>query len=127
MGGGKKVSDAFTAPAGSLSSYIQLADPEVNIRNLNPTLLQILTVAGQIHTWLFHKVLVVTSGNDDGHTAGSAHYKDHAVDLRTRDKTEAEQQIFLGILNHVAAARGAGVFDERQSKRGAHFHVELFA
>ncbi len=121
------MSDAFTAPAGALPSFIQLAEPEVNIRNLNPTLLQILTVAGQIHAWLFHKVLIVTSGNDGNHTLGSAHYKDRAVDLRTRDKSEVEQQLFLGILNYLAATRGAGVFDERQSKAGPHFHVELFA
>ncbi len=101
--------------------------PEVNIRNLDSTLLGILTVAGQIHSWLFNKVLVVTSGNDGNHTTGSAHFHDRAVDLRTRDKSAVEQQLFLVVLNHLAATRGAGVFDERQSKRGPHFHVELLA
>ncbi len=120
------MSDTFTAPAGSLPSFIQVMVPEVNIRSLNPTLLQVLTVAGQIHSWLFHQVLVVTSGNDGHHGAGSAHYQNRAVDLRTKDKSEVEQQLFLVVLNYLAATRGAGVFDERQSKRGAHFHLELF-
>jgi hypothetical protein len=121
------VSDVFNAPAGSLPSFIQLADPDVNLRTLNPTLLQLLTVAGQIHAWLFHQVLVVTSGNDGTHASGSAHYQNRAVDLRTKDKTPVQQQLFLAVLTYLAEGRGAGVFDERQSKNGPHFHVELFA
>ncbi len=121
------MSDTQATPFGSLPSYIQLAEPEVNLRTLNPTLLQILTVAGQIHSWLFHQVLVVTSGNDGHHGAGSAHYQNRAVDLRTRDKNEVQQQLFLAVLAYLAEGRGAGVFDERQSKAGPHFHVELFA
>jgi len=120
------VSEAFNVTAGTLPSYIQLADDTVRIRELNPTLLALLTVAGHVHSWLFHKVLVVTSGDDGQHAAGSAHFKGRAVDVRTRDKNAEEQQLFLIILNYVAAIRGAGVFDERQSKVGPHFHVELF-
>lgn len=119
------MSEPFTAPAGSLPSFIQLADPDVVVRDLHPTLLGVLTAAGHVHSWLFHKVLVITSGNDGQHAPGSAHYKNRAFDLRTRDKTELEQAIFLQLLNYLAATRGSGVFDERQRGYVPHFHVEL--
>lgn len=116
-----------TPPPEPPPNFGLLKNPSVNIQHLDPALLKLLHLASQIHASLFQKPLVITSGNDGNHVLGSAHYQNRAFDLRTKDKTEAQQQLFLSILNYLAATRGAGVFDERQSKRAPHFHLELFA
>ncbi len=68
----------------------------------------------------------VTSGSGGKHNAGSLHPLWRAIDVRTRDKTDAEIEAFMG------AARKAGyrVIDERVRPPGQdvwggpHVHVE---
>ncbi len=118
--------EPLSAPTAVLpSSSVALKDQTVNIRKLDPILLQMLSVAGQLHAWLFHKVLIVTSGNDGNHLPDSKHYINLAYDVRTEDKTAAEQEIFLLNLKFLAQQRGALVIDERKSPHGEHFHVQL--
>lgn len=44
---------------------------------------------------LMHRDLVVTSANDGKHMATSFHYKNRALDFRTKDMTEVEKQRFV--------------------------------
>ena len=70
---------------------------------------------------------VVTSTNGDAHNVGSKHYLGLAIDVRTRDKTNAEISLFIrrcGML-------GVKVRDERQKPAnqkvwsGSHLHLEI--
>lgn len=119
------MSTASPQPDFKTPEFVQLKDADVNIRHLEPALLGFLTTAGQVHSWLFQKVLVVTSGNDGVHVKGSAHYANRAADLRSMDKTLEEQMLFAMILTYLGEHRGVGLYDERQKPGEAHYHVEL--
>lgn len=69
----------------------------------------------------------VTSTTGGKHNVGSKHYRGLAIDVRTRDKTNAQVEKFI------AAAKAAGikVRDERVRPAGqkvwggAHLHLEI--
>lgn len=73
------------------------------------------------------KGFVVTSTTGGTHNKGSKHYNGKAIDVRTRDKTNAE------VLNFINDARATGitVIDERNKPAGqavwggAHLHLEV--
>lgn len=66
-------------------------------------------------------------GARSGHNVGSPHYRDIAVDIRTRDKTPAEIESFI----QAAKSRGYHVRDERTRPAGQavwtgpHLHLEI--
>lgn len=70
---------------------------------------------------------VVTSAKGGKHNIGSKHYRGLAIDVRTRDKTNAECEAFMQI------CRGFGLIvrDERREPvgqkvwTGAHLHIEI--
>ena len=70
---------------------------------------------------------VVTSAKDGKHNVGSKHYRGLAIDVRTRDKTNAEIDAFIKI------CRGFNlvVRDEREKPagqkvwNGEHLHIEI--
>lgn len=112
--------------SGLLPSTVMLSDETVKVNNLDPQLKAVIVQAGQVHAWLFRTPLVVTSGNDGHHAVNSAHFAGRAVDLRTKDKSDGDQFMFLTVLNCLAHARGCGVYDERNCTTGPHYHVERF-
>lgn len=69
----------------------------------------------------------VTSTTGGNHNAGSKHFRGLAIDVRTRDKTDAEINRFI------SAARSAGIIVRDERRRplgqkvwsGAHLHLEL--
>lgn len=69
----------------------------------------------------------VTSTNGGRHNVGSKHFRGLAIDVRTRDKTNAQVEAFI------SKARGLGIIvrDERTRPKnqkvwsGAHLHLEL--
>lgn len=68
----------------------------------------------------------VTSGSGDSHNTGSLHPLNRAIDVRTRDKTEAQVATF----KRACKAANYRVLDERtrppgqQVWGGPHLHVE---
>jgi len=55
------------------------------VRRMTPALIAILNAAAQAQEELgYPKVLVVTSINDGRHSTNSRHYKDEAIDFRTK-------------------------------------------
>lgn len=109
-----------------LPPHVALGSPEVDVHGCRLALWNCLTAAALIHNSLFGRPLVVTSGKDGAHAAGSKHYRGDALDLRTRDKTAEEQLLFLVVLVYVAAKFRCAVYDERQRPAAGHFHVEYF-
>ena len=74
------------------------------------------------------KGFTVTGKNEkQGHNVGSRHYDGKAIDVRTRDKTEAEIQALIA----EAQAKGYRVVDERTRPNGQkvwtgpHLHIEI--
>ena len=69
----------------------------------------------------------VTSTNGGRHNPGSSHYEGRAIDVRTRDKTNAQVQQFI----REARAAGYQVADERRRPpgqrvwSGPHLHLEI--
>src|SRR5713226_9801032 len=79
---------------GKLQGDVQLADNSVHVERLVPRMVVFVVRAGNIHSALFNKPLVLTSGNDGEHMERSAHYRNAAVDMRSRDVTPVQQQLF---------------------------------
>jgi len=115
-----------TAVTGLLSAaeVLQPASDAVNITDVVHPLVLYAVQLGYLHHLLFGFPLVVTSGKDGQHVAGSLHDVGRAVDFRVRDLKPEDQLTFL--INVVAAApeRHCWVFDERAGPDGPHIHVE---
>lgn len=109
-----------------LPEHVALGSPQVDVHGCRLALWNCLTAAAAVHFALFARPLVVTSGKDGVHTAGSKHGTGDALDLRTHDKIAEEQLLFLVALVHVAAKFHCAVYDERQRPAAGHFHVEYF-
>jgi hypothetical protein len=102
---------------------LQVASPEVKVFALQTRLAQFIVRAARIHVTLFGIPLVVTSGNDGHHATHSAHFLNAAVDLRSHDKSDADQLLFGLILVTLSEHGQLGVFDERFTT-SPHWHVE---
>lgn len=112
-----------TIPDWASSDYVVTISPSVNVSQLDDSLVRFLTRVGRIHTFLFGKALQITSGNDGQHVAGSAHYKNKAVDLRCLDLLDDEQALFSAVLLYCARWFKVAVFDERYTA-SPHWHIQ---
>lgn len=70
--------------------------------------------------------MVITSGREGTHQAGSFHYQDRALDIRTKHLTRAQK---LNLVDAVAARLGSeyDVILEALGKTNEHLHVEYDA
>jgi hypothetical protein len=100
------------------------ASNEVSIDGVHPDLISYAVHLAYIHWLLFGKPLIITSGKDGKHVAGSLHAQGRALDFRTRDLEADEELVFFQVLAFSAVGRKCGVFDERAVPGGAHIHVE---
>lgn len=68
---------------------------------------------------------VITSAADGTHKTDSFHYKDLALDLRSRDLPN--EQVKLEVLQRIKDALGENyeVFLEQMGRPGEHFHLEF--
>ncbi len=106
---------------------VQLKDTTVSLIFLHSQLVRFLASAGNLHSWLFYKPVVVTSGNDGQHAAGSAHYRNDAIDLRAVDLDAAAGNVYLTVLVYAGRLNGVAIFDERLKPGAGHFHCERVA
>src|SRR5260370_2161001 len=90
-----------------------LKDSNVQVQRLVAPLVRFLVRASDVHLTLFLEPMVITSGNDGPHAVGSAHLRNAAVDLRTTDKHEAQNKLFLMAVGPLRALDHIGGFDER--------------
>lgn len=109
---------------GALPLGVERKDATVNVSKLVPELTTALAKLGRIHLDLFNKPLIITSANDGQHKSGSKHYVNKAVDARMTDKTQAEQEVFLAVIFHLAPTLRLMLFDERQQPGSDHIHME---
>jgi len=108
-----------------LSDNIRLANSEVKVDNLDASLTSALETLGSLHRILFGAPLVLTAGSNGTHSAGSKHYKNLAVDVRSWDKTEAGQVVWGAVLAYLALKLNLAAFDERARDKSPHWHIEV--
>lgn len=109
-----------------MDGHVETGAPSVDVSKLDSSLCDFLVEAGDLHSLLFNKPMVITSGNDGQHVAHSAHYLNFAADLRTRDLSEAQAMLFTAVLCFIAPKYKIVVFDERATP-GQHWHVQTAA
>jgi hypothetical protein len=103
---------------------VVLSDAAVVLEGVHPQLMEFVGRLGVIHRMLFGEDLVITSGKDGKHVAGSLHALGRAVDLRTKDKTPEQVTVLLVVIAYAAGELPLACFDERQVQGGAHLHLE---
>ena len=108
------------------SADLKLKSVVVNVTDLDPRLISFLAIAAPAHQVFFGKTLVITSGNDGGHSSVSAHYKNRAIDMRTFDKDNAENVVWAGYLSTIAPKLGVVIQDERAKFWSPHIHAWVF-
>jgi len=114
---------ATTGLAAPLRDY-DVASPAVVLEGVNERLLSFVDYLGLVHRVIFQKLLVITSGKDAIHVAGSLHSEGLAVDIRTRDLLPDEQALLLHLLAYAGPENHIAVFDERALGEQAHIHLE---
>lgn len=114
------------APFWWNTAEVQLAATSVDVSKLDEMVAGFLRQAGKLHSFLFGKPLIITSGNDGNHVQHSAHYLNFAADIRSRDLLPGEQMLFGLLLSYIAPRYKICVFDERQTA-AEHWHVQTAA
>lgn len=112
-------------PNGVPPVGVDLKDASVNIHDLDEHLLTGLAAIGLAHLHVFGFPLVLTSGRDSIHVAGSKHAQGQAVDVRTSDHSGDEIIVFLVLLAQMAKRFHLAIFDERMLPGAGHIHVEV--
>lgn len=103
---------------------LQLASPAVQLTGVDAHLVAFIQHLAAVHLVLFGSDLVVTSGKDSIHSAGSLHAQGRAVDVRIKDLDPEGQMLFLTILAYTAVSNSIAVFDERALGAESHVHIE---
>jgi len=104
---------------------LAVASPDVVLEGVEPRLMKYAEHLGMIHRLIFGRDLVITSGKEGKHVQNSFHELGRALDVRTEDKDQEEQLVFMTIVSFSAPAQGIAVFDERTSRDAKHLHLEL--
>src|SRR6266852_8901682 len=103
---------------------LAVADNSVVLDGVHQGLIDYITQLAVVHKMLFGGDLVVTSGTDGKHVAGSLHMLGRAVDLRTYDKSPDEVTLLLHVLSFSTVSLPIAVFDERNVPPSPHLHLE---
>lgn len=94
--------------------------PEVREARVYPEMWYALGFLDGILALLWGKEGVVTSMNDSVHAPNSYHYKDRALDYRTRDLTPEQVQVLFAAARQFLDPEGFDTVNE-----GDHIHVEF--
>jgi hypothetical protein len=103
---------------------VSLASLSVNVDEINAGLWNFVGHLALIHQLLFSKPLVITSGRDSVHAAGSLHAEGKAVDVRTKGLLPDEQALLLHVLAYAGPCSDVATFDERALPGQEHIHLE---
>lgn len=68
--------------------------------------------------------ITVTSGNDSKHMAGSKHYTNEALDIRTKTLTPDQKHLLLETVKK-RLGKGYDAILESEGKANEHLHVEF--
>jgi hypothetical protein len=103
--------------------HLEVVDRTVEIAEIATPLQAFLAKAAAIHFVMFSEPLIVTSGHDAVHGTGSKHYEWKAVDIRSKDLTTEQADLFAQKLVPLQSEFKVGIFDERFVGI-QHWHVE---
>jgi len=88
--------------------------PEFNQYNLK------ILSAALMASNLMNRDIVVTSGNDGKHSTNSLHYKNRALDFRTRDMTPEDAKKFVSYMENQLSS----IYDIVVETDPQHVHIE---
>jgi len=98
----------------------------VRIKRWTPAIAKIidsLNILQNKYTWL--PELVITSANDSTHSENSRHYKDEALDVRSKNfNTLIDKLLFKSALSEELGAKFV-VLLEDIDKPNEHFHIQV--
>lgn len=103
--------------------HLEVSDRTVEVSELPADLQGFLAEAAAVHFVMFAAPLVVTSGHDSVHGTGSKHYEWKAVDIRSKDLSTEQADLFAQKLIPMQSKYKVGIFDERFVGI-QHWHVE---
>lgn len=106
-----------------LENGMIIVKPGVIFKNLRPEIYKLFGLLD--NTWAaYGATCVITSGNDGVHKIGSFHYKDLAIDLRSKNlPSDRIKEGVLGKLRH-KLGKNYDVFWEYPGQPNEHFHIE---
>lgn len=93
--------------------------PDVRFEVITRALLRMLTVLENISTLQNHDI-TITAGTEGKHMPGSKHYTGEALDIRTRDLSDAQRDYILFTLR---SRLGLG-YDVVEEFNPPHIHIE---
>ena len=96
----------------------------VVLDGVNDKLLEFAGVLDKIHQQLYATQMVITSARDGQHAPGSLHTAGKALDIRTSDKDDESNLVFLMVLGYAAKRMPITIFDERNLPGEGHIHIE---
>jgi len=103
--------------------HLEIESSVVDVSQLVVPLQMFLASAAAVHYSMFRLPLIITSANDGNHAHDSKHYLWKAVDIRSRDLTSDQEDIFARSLVGMQRIPQVGIFDERYIGQ-PHWHVE---
>jgi len=113
-----------TESSGRVLPGVTIKDASVNLADVVARLQEYVARLGLIHEVVFGEPLVVTSGRDGNHAAGSLHRAGRAVDVRSGAWPNGGGLLWLMLIAFVAPAFQCTVFDERALPGASHIHIE---
>jgi len=103
---------------------VVLNDKTVNFAGVVTPLQTFVAKLGQVRRALHEDDLVVTSGKDGNHAAGSLHAEGRAVDLRQEGASGGFDFVWLMAIIFLAPLYYCTVFDEHGLPGAGHIHIE---
>ena len=113
---------------GTLTNVVAFAEPKhvSEWPGLDGRLRLLVWLAGIIRFATYGRGVTVTSVSSGTHMAGSMHYVNRAVDLRSRDLPDvAAKESLLGFLKGAGAIVGATAILENLNGANEHYHVQI--
>lgn len=107
-----------------LGADVELASAAVVVAGVEASLLHFAARLGMMHRAVFGAPLVITSARDSQHAPGSLHGQGKAIDIRCRNRGEADDLLLLHIICWEAPVFNCCIFDERMLPGAAHIHIE---
>ena len=107
---------------------LKLKSSRVNIQEFTASICFILSNLERIHRRKLcpqPENLVITSANDSQHKIDSKHYKNQALDIRSKSfKSEADKYRFMTVLSHELGPKFTIIY-EYPDEANEHFHIQV--
>lgn len=100
----------------------------VRFKRFTPEIIALLAVIPKVWQQVVPETVpTITSANDSTHGANSYHYSDYALDLRSKNISDAQKDAVLAALKSELGGKNYDVILESRGTDNEHFHIEYNA